>query len=549
MSRRAGGQWALGYREPLNGNERMKRDDDGLNVRERIISKYSKEGFDSIWPDDLRGRFRWWGLYTQRRAGAEGDVEDLEDSHFMLRVRIPGGRLEAGQLRAVGRVAQRYGRDFADVTDRQNVQFHWIRIEDVPAIWEELEAVGLNSAQACGDVPRNVIGCALAGVAADELIDATSYIEEIERRFLLDPQFSNLPRKFKTSVSGCAHHCGQHEINDISFVAVEHGGRVGFDLWVGGGLGPAPRLAQRLGAFVPPERVAEVWGGVCGVFRDYGYRRSRNYARLKFLIGDWGPERFREVLEREYLTAPLEDGPAPAPSPAAQNDHVGVVPQADGRVYVGAAPRAGRTSGSELVRVADLADRFGSGRVRLTTQQKLVVLDVEPDRADALVAALEQMDLQARPSLLRRGTMACTGSEFCKLAVVETKNRADALVRELERRLPDLEEPIRINMNGCPNSCARFQLADIGLLGSRVPGADGERVEGFQVHLGGHLGPDPSFARRVKGVRVASAELEDYLEGLLRRFLETRAEDEPFHAWAARAEDQWLQPQVGALSA
>lgn len=543
MARRAGGQWAQGYREPLNGSERMKRDDDGLNVRGRIVDHYSKAGFRAIPPDDLRGRFRWWGLYTQRRAGAQGTVEEVEDQHFMMRVRIPGGRLSSVQLRTIGELSQRYGRDFADITDRQNVQFHWIRIEDVPAIWDALEAVGLNSAQACGDVPRNIIGCPLAGVDARELADATPLIERVEAEYLCDPAFSNLPRKFKTSITACTDHCAQHEINDIAFVGVRHDGVVGYDLWVGGGLGPAPRLAQRLGAFVPPERVPEVWAGVTGLFRDHGYRRSRNYARFKFLVADWGVERVREVLEREYLDAPLDDGPAAPPSPSAQRDHVGVFEQSDGRVYVGAAPRAGRTAGGELVRVADLAELHGSGAVRLTTQQKIVIVDVDPRRADELVGALEEMDLMVRPGPLRATAMACTGSEFCKIAVVETKNRTDMLVRELERRLPELTEPVRINMNGCPNSCARFQLADIGLLGSLMPGADGGRVEGFQVHIGGHLGPDAAVARRVKGVRVASTDLDDYLEGVLRCFLDTRDGHESFHSWAGRAEDAWLAPR------
>ncbi|MGE3140757.1 MAG: nitrite/sulfite reductase [Thermoleophilia bacterium] len=548
MSRRAGGQWARGHREPLNSSERVKRDDDGLNVRARIVDRYARDGFRSIHPDDLRGRFRWWGLYTQRRQGATGDVEEVEDEHFMMRVRIPGGRLTSDQLRTVGGIARRYGRDVADVTDRQNVQFHWIRIEDVPAIWDELEAAGLSTAQACGDVPRTTIGCPLAGVDGRELIDATPHIAAVEAH-LLDPAFSNLPRKFKTSVAGCADHCAQHEINDVSFVGVRHpDGRVGYDLWVGGGLGPAPRLARRVGAFVPPERVGEVWAGVAGLFRDYGFRRSRNHARFKFLVDDWGPERVREVLEAEYLTAPLGDGPAPAPSTSAQRDHVGVFEQADGRHYVGAAPRAGRTSGSELERVADLADRFGAGRVRLTTRQKIVVLDVEAGGVDPLVAALEEMDLVVHPGPLRGGAMSCTGNEFCKIAVAETKVRTDALVRALECRLPDLEEPVRIHVNGCPNSCARVQVADIGLLGSLMPGEDGTRVEGFQVHVGGHLGPDAAVGRRVKALRVRGDELEDYLEGLLRRFLDTRDEDEPFHAWAARADDAWLQPAVAAVA-
>lgn len=542
MGRRGVGQWANGDGETLNDNERMKREDDGLNVRARIIDQYSKEGFDSIHPDDLRGRFRWWGLYTQRRAGAVGDVEEVEDSHFMMRVRIPGGRVTSEQLRTIAGISQEFGRDFADVTDRQNVQFHWIRIEDVPTIWERLEGVGLSTTEACGDVPRTTIGCPLAGVDARELIDATPFIEEIERRFVGDPRFSNLPRKYKTSVSGCADHCAEHEINDIAFIGVRHDdGRVGFDLWVGGGLGPAPRMAQRLGVFVPPERVIEVWEGVTSVFRDHGFRGPRNYNRFKFLLGEIGPEGVREILETQYLKTPLEDGPEAEASPTAQRDHVGIVEQADGRVYVGAAPRAGRSSGPELERVANLADEYGSGRVRFTTQQKVVILDVDPARADELADKLEAMDLQVRPTELRRGAMACSGIEFCKIAVTETKDRTDRLIRELERRIPEFDQPMRIHMNGCPNSCARVQLADIGLLGSLVPDGNGNRVPGYQVLVGGHLGPNPTFGRRPKGVRVPSDRLEDYIEGVLRRFLETREPDEAFHTWSERAEPEWLQ--------
>jgi sulfite reductase (ferredoxin) len=535
------GQWALGYREPLNPNERTKKDDDGLNVRERIITRYSKEGFGSIAPDDLRGRMRWWGLYTQRIQGARGEIEEIEDSYFMLRVRLTGGRFTNEQLRVVGRIAEVYGRDVADVTDRQNVQLHWIRIEDVPAIWEQLEAVGLSTAEACGDTPRAMLGCPLAGIDADEILDGTPWLVETNDRILGDKAFSNLPRKFKTTISGCTHQCAEHEINDISLIgAYGPNGEPGFDLWVGGGLGPAPKFAQRLGVWVAPEQVADVWVGVVSVFRDYGYRRSRAQARLKFLMADWGPEHFRDVLESQYLGYRLADGEAPPASERSQRDHVGVHLQKDGNLYVGFAPRAGRTSGTQLQRVAELAAQYGSGLVRATTQQKMVILDVRPGGVDALVDALEELDLLVNASVFRQGTMACTGNEFCKLALVDTKGRADWLYRELERRLPDFDEPIRINVNGCPNSCARVQVADIGLLGSLINLPGGEKVEGFQVHLGGHLGAEYRFGRRAKGVRVPADELADYIEGLLRRFLDLRYPEEPFHRWVERADDALL---------
>jgi len=547
MARFGEGQWALGYREPLNKAERIKRDADGLTVRDRIMTTYSKDGFSSIWPDDLRSRMRWWGLYTQRRQGIPGgrtaasDPHELEDEFFMLRIRIDGGQLTSDQLRACAFISERYGRSVADVTDRQNFQLHWIRIEDVPAIFEIIEGAGLTTAEACGDTPRTMIGCPLAGVDNDELFDATPILMGVRDRYLLDPAFSNLPRKFKTSISGCGQHCAQHEINDIAFVGVQNGGGAGYDLWVGGGLGPNPHFGKRLGVFVEPDQVEEVWGAVAGVFRDYGFRRARNRARVKFLMAEWGPERYREVLEKEYLGHSLPDGPAPAPSTTAQRDHVGAFAQRDGNFYVGFAPRAGRISAQQLRQIADLADVYGSGRIRNTTQQKMVILDVPEGKVEELVGILENTDLRVNPSVFRRGTMACTGIEFCKLAIVETKHRADWLYRELEERLPDFDEPIRINVNGCPNSCARFQVADIGLMGSLMTKPDGTKADAYQVHLGGHLGEDNRFGRKVKGVKVPAYQLADYVEGLLRRYMSTRHDGEAFHEWTARAPEVWLK--------
>ncbi|MDQ6650535.1 MAG: nitrite/sulfite reductase [Actinomycetota bacterium] len=541
------GQWALGHREPLNANEQMKKDSDGLAVRDRILNIYSRRGFASIDGADLRGRFRWWGLYTQRKPGIGGgetgvlEPEELEDEFFMLRVRIPGGQLSGPQLRAVAEIAQQYGRDVADVTDRQNIQLHWIRIEDVPAIWSALEAVGLSTTEACGDTPRNMLGCPLAGIDADEVIDATPSLLEVERRFIGDPAYSNLPRKFKTALAGCSVQCTGHEINDVSFVGVVGpDGGPGFDLWVGGGLSTNPKLAVRLGVFVTPDRVAEVWAGVTGLFRDYGYRRSRTRARLKFLVADWGAEKVRAVLEAEYLAAPLPDGPPPPP-PAGPRDHVGVRRQVDGLFYVGFAARAGRTSGTQLAQIAKLADRYGSGRVRTTTEQKMVILDVPEASVEDLVDGLEAEDLQVRPSVFRRGTMACTGIEFCKLAIVETKARADWLYREMETRLPDFDQPIGINLNGCPNSCARFQLADIGLKGSLMLGPDGKMTEGYQVHLGGHLGVTSGFGRKLRGLKVTADQLPDYVERVLTNYTGDRTEGEAFDQWVGRATDAQLQ--------
>ncbi|MFF9347664.1 nitrite/sulfite reductase [Streptomyces sp. NPDC014734] len=539
---RGEGQWAVGHHTPLNGNEQFKKDDDGLNVRTRIETIYAKRGFDSIDPNDLRGRMRWWGLYTQRKPGIDGGKtavlapEELDDRYFMLRVRIDGGRLTTAQLRVIGEISQEYARGTADITDRQNIQLHWIRIEDVPAIWEKLEAVGLSTTEACGDCPRVIIGSPVAGIAADEIVDGTPAVDEIHDRYIGNKEFSNLPRKFKTAISGSPVQDVVHEINDIAFVGVvhpEHG--PGFDVWVGGGLSTNPRLAERLGAWVPLAEVPDVWAGVVGIFRDYGYRRLRNRARLKFLMADWGPAKFRQVLEDEYLRRPLVDGPAPEQPSSRWRDHIGVHPQNDGRFYVGFAPRVGRVDGSTLAKIADLAAAHGSDRLRTTVEQKMIILDVAEDRVESLVAGLEALDFQVRPSPFRRGTMACTGIEFCKLAIVETKGRGASLIDELERRLPDFDEPLTINLNGCPNACARIQTADIGLKGQLLLDADGNQVEGYQVHLGGALGLEAGFGRKVRGLKVTAAELPDYVERVLSRFQAEREDGERFATWAARA--------------
>ena len=544
---RGQGQWALGYKEPLNPNERMKKDDDGLHCRERIENVYRYTGFDSIDPSDLRGRFRWWGLYTQRAPGIDGgrtavlEPEQLEDRYFMMRVRIDGGLLTTAALRAVGEISTTYARDTADLTDRQNVQYHWIRIEDVADIWEKLEANGLSTTEACGDVPRIILGSPLAGIAADEIIDGTPAVEQILQRYIGREEFSNLPRKFKTAISGSPRQDVAHEINDIAFIGSvhpEHG--PGFDLWVGGGLSTNPMLGLRLGAWVALDDVPEVWAGVVGIFRDYGYRRLRTRARLKFLVADWGIEKFRQVLETEYLKRPLIDGPAPEVYAGAR-DHVGIHPQNDGKFYVGVKPTVGRVSGTLLTQLADLAEAHGSQRIRTTTDQGLVILDIAAEQLESLSAGLAGLGLSTTPSTFRRNMMACTGLEFCKLAIVETKARAIALADDLETRLGDLDVPLTINVNGCPNACARTQVADIGLKGMIVMDADGNQVEGFQVHLGGGLGLDAGFGRKLRGHKVTSAEATGFVERVVTHFTEQRTPGERFAQWVARADESALR--------
>ena len=543
--RRAEGQWALGYREPLNANEQAKKDDNPLNVRARIENIYSKQGFDSIDKGDLRGRFRWWGLYTQREEGYDGtftgdeNTDLLEAKYFMMRVRCDAGALNVEQLRTIAGISKEFGRNTADLSDRENVQFHWIEVENVPEIWKRLEAVGLKTTEACGDCPRVVLGSPLAGESLDEVLDPTPAIDEIVRRYIGDPKYSNLPRKFKTAISG--QQDVVHEINDIAFIGVnhpEHG--PGLDLWVGGGLSTNPMLAQRVGAWIPLDEVPDVWEGVVSIFRDYGYRRLRAKARLKFLIKDWGIEKFREVLETEYLERPLIDGPAPE-KPKRPIDHVGIQKTRNGHNAVGFAPIAGRVSGDILAQVADAAEKAGSDRIRFTPYQKLIILDVADETLEPLIADLDALGLPARPSHWRKNLMACSGIEFCKLSFAETRKRSQVLVPELEQRLADinsqLDVPITININGCPNSCARSQIADIGFKGQLVDDGEGNQVEGFQVHLGGSLGFDSAFGRKLRQHKVTSVEMGDYIDRVVRQFVKNRNEGERFAEWAVRADE------------
>ncbi len=545
---RGEGQWALGYREPLNPNEQSKKDDNPLNVRARIENIYAPGGFESIDKGDLRGRFRWWGLYTQRKPGYDGtwtgdeNTDMLEDEYFMLRVRSDGGALTAAALRALGGISTEFARDTADISDRQNVQYHWIEVENMPEIWRRLDEVGLQTTEACGDCPRVVLGSPLAGESLDEVIDGTPAINEIVKRYISKPEYSNLPRKFKTAISGLQDVV--HEVNDVAFIGVEHPEHgPGFDLWVGGGLSTNPMLGQRVGAWVPIDEVPDVWEGVVSVFRDYGYRRLRAKARLKFLIKDWGVEKFRQVLEDEYLKRKLIDGPAPEPV-TRPIDHVGVQKLRNGLNAVGVAPIAGRVSGTILSKVADLAESVGSDRIRFTPYQKLIILDVPDDKLDELRDGLDALGLPSQPSHWRRNLMACTGIEFCKLSFAETRKRSQVLVPELEKRLEDinaqLDVPITIHINGCPNSCARIQVADIGFKGQMVDDGDGPE-EGFQVHLGGSLGLDSGFGRKLRQHKVLSTELGDYIDRIVRNFVKQRENGERFATWALRADEADLR--------
>lgn len=546
------GQWAAGDRTPLNPTEEMKSVADPLEVRGRIESLYSKWGFWSIPPGDLRGRFRWWGLYTQRRQGIDGgktailEPHQLDDEYFMLRVRSDGGQLSVAQARAIGKISEDFARNTADVSDRQNIQLHWIGIEDVPEIFRRIEEVGLSSAEACGDVPRVILGSSVAGIAKEELIDPTPNMNDIVEKYIGNPEFSNLPRKFKTAITGTPIPDILHEVQDVAFCAVQHPELgVGYDLWVGGGLSVNPHLGVRLGVFVSPERVTEVWAGVTGIFRDHGFRRLRNRARMKFLVKAWGAEKFLQVLQDDYLGYALPEGPAPLTGkPGARGDHVGINEQRDGNYFVGVAPIAGRISGTKLQQIADIAESVGSDRIRLTPLQKILVLDIAQDRVNDVVNGLRALELESDPGEFHRNVIACTGIEYCKLAIVETKATAREVVKKLDAIFPTLDSPITVHVNGCPNSCARVQIADIGFKGQLVlDDESGEQVPGYQVLLGGRLGrgEDNEFGRKIRGHKVIADGMPDYVERVTKNYLSDRAEEESFSDWAFRADEELIK--------
>lgn len=548
------GQWALGDRTPLNDVEAAKAGASAEDVRDRFLLHGPGTEQAPLSEEDLKIRLRWWGLHLQRPAAGPGGVPDrpaasagaedaAQEPFFMLRVRTDGGTLHLAQLQALAEIATRYARGTADLTTRQSVQFHWIRLADMPQIWTRLEQVGLRTVQSGGDGPHAITGSPLAGIDAEEIIDATPAIEEIIRRCVGSPDLFNLPRKFNSTVTGSPHQDIAQQLNDLAFVAVvhpEHG--PGFDVWVGGGPPSRAGAAQRLGAWVPLAEVPDVWQAVIHLFRDHGYRRLRSRGRLHGLLADWGPPRLRQVLEQDYLGRALADGP-PA-QPHRRGDLSGVHRQRDGRYWLGAVPPVGRVAGRTLPGLVAAMQRAGSTRLRITPGQKLIVLDVAEPRVAGLVEDLAALDLPVHASAFRRGAQACTGNEFCRKAIVETKAAAAQLVRELERRFADRPDlfgpdapPYGLHVDGCPNSCARAQLTDLGLSGVllRDPRADRAVMEGFQVYLGG--GPDHGVARHPRTLRIPSADLAATLERLLRQWLAARADDEPFADWARRADE------------
>jgi sulfite reductase (ferredoxin) len=522
---------------PAQRVERVKREKAPWSILEDI-RRYAREGVASIPDEDLNIRFKHWGIYTQ---GDGAGVRGKAVPYFMMRLRTPGGALTAVQARTVADLSERFAQSSLDITTRQNFQLHWLRIEDIPTVWEELAQVGMLSMGACGDDTRTTTGCPVAGVEHDEIVDASPLVNEVDRYLNGNLAFANLPRKFKITITGCSHWCTYPEINDVGLTAVRRGNEVGFHLRVGGGLSTRPHMAVKLNAFIKWEQVLPVAKAVAELFRDSDeLRENRAKARLKFLFLDrgWTAESFLAEVERR-LGFKLDPAvPETAPEDT-YRDHVGIHPQKQpGLFYAGFAVPVGRLTPAQLRQVADLANTFGDGSVRLTPMQNVMVLNIPGERLEAFRAAAAGVGIPLEASPFHRGTISCTGSVYCKLAIVETKDFSDRLKANLERRLPNFGDQVKIHVTGCPNSCGQHGIAEIGLQGVSMK-VNGETVDGFDFFLGGGLGADAGFGRRLSH-RAPAAAVPDALDRLFTAYLDSRDEGERFQRWVNRVGDEAL---------
>ena len=509
------------------------------------VRTFAREGRSSVIPEWASFYFKWWGIYTQGDGvGATGGKggEGLASDYFMMRVGIPNGIISSHQLRTIAKLTREHARNLADITVRQNIQLHWLTIESLPEVVDALDAIGLSPKGACGDVVRNVTGCPLAGVAHDEIFDASPIALEIAQLLTANSDFVNLPRKFKISVSGCRTWCNYPEINDVALTGAEHNGQVGFSVRVGGGLSNEPHLAVRLDAFVLPEQAVPVVRAITEIFRDQQVlRESRDRARLKYLFirEGWTPQDFLNELQSRLPFSLLPGVPEQVPDESLR-DHVGVHAQRQpGLSYVGASVLRGRLTGEQLEAAANLADKYGSGSLRATVSQNLLFIDIPNQNVPTLIRELGAIGLHVEASSFWRGAIACTGTEFCKLAITETKGFTRWLVDELEERVPQFDQQLRLHVTGCPNGCGQHWIADIGIEGKKIK-HEGKLVDAYYFCLGGAVGRDSGIARPV-GYRTPAALVPEAVARLLHKYLATRETEENLRVWFARHSNDELR--------
>ncbi|WP_139491643.1 nitrite/sulfite reductase [Brevibacillus dissolubilis] len=521
----------------LSKFEQVKLERDGLDIIQKIRD-LSAQGYEAFSEDDL-SFFKWAGIYEQKPKG---------EGKFMMRVRIPSGIFSSEQARTLAAIARDYGRSVVDITTRQAVQFHWLETEQLPDIFDRMEKVGLFSYQACGDVPRTIVGNPLAGIDPNELIDTRALVEELETYFLLNREFSNLPRKYKVSISSNIYNTGHAEINDLAFTpatkVIDGEEVIGFHVWVGGGLSAKPYLAQRLDLFVRPEEVLKVAEGVTTIFRDFGYREKRHHARLKFLVADWGAEKFLAKLTE--IIGPMESLGTDRTVGWNAGYFTGVHKQKDGLNYVGLLLPVGRFDADELDELARLADTYGDGSLRACNSQNLLIPNVADENVEKLLAEPLLARLTPNPRTFIGHAVSCTGNEYCNLAIVETKERMVSVANWLDENV-ELDTPVRIHVNGCPNSCGQRQIADIGLQGALVKTENG-MIDAFDLHIGGSLGPDAAFNQKLKG-RVPGDRIAPVIGNLIEYYKETRVEGEKFHQTVRRVGLEAFQERLNVILA
>ncbi len=509
------------------------------------VRAFARAGRASVVPEWASMYFKWWGVYTQGDGvGATGGKggEGLASDYFMMRIGIPNGILSAHQLHVIADLTRKYARNLADITVRQNIQLHWLTIESLPEVVDALSAIGLSPKGACGDVVRNVTGCPLAGIDAEELIDSGPLATEVAHLLTANPEFVNLPRKFKISITGCPTWCNYPEINDVALTPVLQNGQVGYSLRVGGGLSKEPHLAIRIDAFILPDQALRVVRTVAEIFRDQqGLRESRDRARMKYLFlkQGWTPETFLAELQLRLDFKLLPGAPEQVPDETLR-DHAGIHPQRQsGLSYVGASVLRGRLTGDQLEAAAELAERYGSGQLRATVSQNLLFIDVPTEKTTELTRELGKIGLLVEGSSFFRGAIACTGTEFCKLAITETKAFTRWLVEDLEDRLPEFDQLLRLHVTGCSNGCGQHWIADIGMEGKKIK-HDGKMVDAYYFCLGGAVGKHSAIARTV-GYRCPASMVPESIERLLRQYLASRERDENLRVWFLRHTDEELR--------
>ncbi len=456
---------------------------------------------------------KWYGMYPHANKDKSEDK-----AYYMKRIKLIDGRMDKKALKIMSDIALKYAQGYIDFTTRQNIQFHYIQIKDLPAIFKAFENTALTSRLASGDGPRPIVNCPVSGIDKDDIYDVNPIIRELDKFFDDNSEeFSNLPRKYKVGISGCKCHCMGHEIQDVAFTAFKQDGEVLFDLTIGGGLAKSKRIATRAKRYIKPKQVKDVSVVVAELFRDFGNRENRSKARVRHLLEDWGIEKFVEELEKKLNFDLIVGEVEPEITPYAQREHFGVHKSTTkGESYIGCATNRGRVGGEQFKQLSDLINRYNAGGIALTTTQNFVIYGVKDDSLDEFLVELKEIGFTSNPSRFEARTQSCTGLGFCKFAITETKNFTSALISYLESKFPNFDKPISIAVSGCPNGCSHPHIVDIGLIGTKVK-TDAGRVEGYEVHLGGTLhGEKGSKFGEKTGEKIPATEIFAYVENLIK---------------------------------